>query len=198
MDSVFNVALMGTSLTTWEKNRNWPNYLERALQVGKGQKVTVHCMGASGETSSWGFANIQPVVNLRPDVLLVEFINDAFQPYQAPSARGMTPNLSASNFASIINATRYGSPLTRVILFTLVQPRVDFKASFYPTLDVYDTRLREVAKAYGVEFVDLRAQWGDPANYPSEYVEDGVHVELAAYLRAAVPKLMSIISPSIQ
>lgn len=198
MAEVFDIAVMGSSLTTGEYARGWPIYLERALQVGKRAKVRTHALGSPGEHSSWGLANVAPLVRLRPKVALIEFINDAFNAYQAPSPVGMTLALSASNFTGIVNAIRAGSPDTRIYLMTLVRPTADYIANFYSNLAAYDAQLANLAASLETGFIDLRAVWGDPANHPDEYPPgDGVHVYLPAHQRVTIPRIMDVISPLI-
>lgn len=198
MSEAFDIAIMGTSLTTDIYARGWPDDLEKELQVGKRARVRTHALGYPGASSNWGLANVQPIINLRPRVALIEFINDAFYLYQATPPENMTLSLSASNFNGIVDAIQAGSPGTAIYLMTLVKPTAAAVASFYPTLAAYDAQLPDIATAQGVGFIDLRAVWGDPANYPGEYPADGVHVYLPAHLRVTVPVLTSVLAPLIR
>jgi acyl-CoA thioesterase I len=197
MADVFDIAVMGSSLTTWETARDWPNEFAKALQIGKRSKVRAHAMGAPGETSNWGLANVQPLIARRPKVALIEFINDAFMNYQNAPPQNMTLALSVSNFTGIINAIKAGSPGTAIYLMTLVKPTAAAQAALYPSLAAYDAQLATIAASNGVGFIDLRAVWGDPAAYPSEYPPDGVHVYLPAHQRVTIPRLVEVISPLI-
>lgn len=195
MSSIFDVVVMGTSLTTDTFSRGWVAYLQRALQEGKRSRVRALAMGKSAQSSNWGISNIQPVINLKPKVLLIEFINDAYAPYQSTPPENMTLSLSASNLNGIIDAVQAGSPDTIIYLMTLVKPTAAAKASLYPNLDNYDAQLQFIAAARGVGFIDLRGAWGNPADHPGEYPADGVHVFLPAHLRVTVPVLKGVLSP---
>lgn len=195
MASTFTVAVMGTSLTTGFYARGWTQELQKSLQVGKRAKVRVHALGELAETSNWGLAHVQPIINLRPDVALVEFINDAYASYQGTPPENMSLALSSSNFNSIVDALQAGTPNTRIILMTLVRPTATAVSTLYPNLASYDAQLASIASSRGVGWIDLRAIWGDPADYPSEYPADGVHVYLPAHLRVTVPTIASTLAP---
>lgn len=192
MASVFDIAVMGTSITTGIYARGWPLFLERALQVGKQSKVRVHALGKEAATSNWGAANLAPLTNIRPRAAFIEFINDAFLPYQGVSPENMSLEKSAANFSAIIAGIRTLSPETEIFLGTLVRPSAD-GVSLYPELPAYDRQLKMIASAQGVRFVDLRAVWGDPAQHASEYPQgDGVHVYIEAHRRVTIPQLTKV------
>lgn len=194
MSDVFDIALMGTSLTTSKADREWDLALASSMQVGSRKKIRTYRLGADSETSTWGLANTAPLIRMRPRVALIEFINDAYYTYQAPNPRNMTPALSTSNFNGIIDAIKAGSPDTAIFLMALIRPRADAVAASYPTLTTYYGLLPGIAAAREVGFIDCYSAWGDPALHPEDFKpEDGIHPLLSGYLRVSIPEIIAAI-----
>lgn len=190
MSEVFDIAIMGTSLTTSRADREWDLSLASTLQIGKRSKVRTYRLGFDGETSTWGLANIQPLVAKRPRIALIEFINDAYRSYQAPNPRGMTLALSKSNFEGIVDTIKLRSPDTMIYLMTLIRPRDDAHAAYYPNLVAYNEQLARIAAQRGVGFIDCYSKWGDPSLHPEDFhPTDGIHPLLEGYLRVTIPAI---------
>ena len=198
MSSVFDIAVLGTSLTTGAFSRGWPEYLQRALQVGKSQKVRAHALGKEGATSSWGLANIAPLIRLRPRVAIIEFINDAYAPYQSAAPENMTLVLSASNFSAIIAGLRAGTPDTQIFLMKFVRPRADSATNLYPLLSSYDYQVTSISASSGLPLIDVRSAWGDPALHPEDFIgADGTHCAISGHLRVSIPTIVAAVAPLI-
>lgn len=199
MSNTYDIALIGTSLITSQKNRNWHLALASYMQAGKRQKIRAHSLGANGETSSWGRENTGPIQRLRPNAVLVEFINDALVSVQAPNPAGMTTSLSAANFGEIIDDIRSAVPEAAIFVMALIRPRADGVSTWFPTLTSYYGILPGVAATKSVGFIDCYSAWGDPALHPDEYPEDdGVHPYLSGYLRVSIPTIAARLSTLIR
>lgn len=198
MKNTYDIALIGTSLITSHKDRNWHLALARYMQPGKSKRIRTHSLGQNGATSSWGRDNTGPVTRLRPDAVLIEFVNDALASEQAPAPAGMTPALSAANFGAIIDAVRNAAPDTAIYLMTLIRPRADAAEAVFPTLASYYGLLPALALTKGVGMIDCYAAWGDPALHPEDFPEDdGAHPNLSGYLRVSIPTIAAQLAPLI-
>lgn len=198
MKTGYDIALLGTSLTTSVLDRNWPRYLADYMQEGKRQKIRTHKLGSSGKTSSWGKLNTGPVKRLRPDAVLIEFVNDAINGVQAPNPVGMTPELSAANYRDIIDDIRVAVPTAAIFLMSLIRLRADAQAEQYPSFPDYFSVLPLVAQEKGVGFIDCYTPWGDPDLNPDDFPPwDGIHPNLSGYLRVSIPTIAAQLAPLI-
>lgn len=194
----FDIAFIGTSLTTGPNSREWPYHLGRSLQTGRRALIRVHSLGQPAVTSNWGVANLAPLTNLRPKVAVIEFINDAYASYQNVAPENMTLAKSLSNFNAIIDGIRSSSPQTIIFLMKLVKPLAASQASLYPSLAAYDAQLDTIAANKGVGMIDTRAAWGDPDTRPEEFPSgDGVHTLLTGHRRVTIPVVSASIAPLI-
>lgn len=189
MAVTFDIAIMGDSLTVDRNARNWPFLLEKYLQVGKSQKVRACTFGHEGQNSNWGLANFAPMLNQKPRVALIGFINDA-------NSAVISLSTSASNTNAMINQMRVASPDTLIYLMTVAKPTAASAAVSFPNLTGLDAQLSNIATAQGVGFIDCRSAWGAPI--ASEYdPSDGIHPLLQAYLRVTIPVVSAVLTPLI-
>src|SRR5690606_22540723 len=69
------IVVVGTSLTA---RYNWPDRLETALMGCLDQPVEVETLARAGASIAWGTRQAATVLELKPDLVLIEFaINDA-------------------------------------------------------------------------------------------------------------------------
>lgn len=192
----FDIAIIGTSLTVNVANRNWPQMLAETLQPGKQSLVRVNCMGKSGSTTNWGAANLGPILRMRPQLILCEWLNDGNDNDQAPNLpEAMTLAKSAANWNSIFGQIATGLPGIPVFSMALVRPRTDAP---YAALPSYNAQLATITANWGSTFIDCYSAWGDPALHPNEFgAADPIHPLIAGYLRVSIPLIASVIASLI-
>jgi lysophospholipase L1-like esterase len=198
---IFDIALVGTSLTTGIQNRNWPLCLQRTLQAGKSQEVRVYAAGKGASTSNWGLTAMPSVARMKTRVVGIEFVNDALNNFQAPETTygiNMTLERSRSNFVGMIDILAQQSPDTKVFLMTMLRPPAEVISMAYTRLLEYYALLPQIAAEKGVGFIDCYAAWGDPALHPDEFPPQDVHALLPGYLRVAVPTIAAQIGRLIR
>jgi lysophospholipase L1-like esterase len=189
--SVYDIAILGDSLTVDRNARNWPILLERELEIGKASRVRTYLFGEEGTNSNTGIANWPKVVAIRPKAAVIAYINDA-----NPAAISLA--VSASNTNAMIDALQAASPTTLIFVAGISRPLAADAAATFPNLAALDAQLASIATAQGVGFIDGRTAWGDPALNSSEYaVGDGIHPLLAGHLRVTIPLWKTTFSPLI-
>lgn len=189
----YSIGIMGTSLITSVKDRNWCVELQKYLRIGKSSLVHVYAYGSNGAQSTWGVANIGGLIRLRPNAYIIEFINDAL-----PDS--LSVSQSVANYTTIVNSIRDAHPDATIFFMALVRPTADGKAEWFPNLDDYDLAHKNLATTLGIDgFIDTRAAWGDPALHPEEFPPgDGVHPYLAGYVRAVLPTIKAALDSYIE
>lgn len=196
MKAAFDIAVIGTSLTVPTTDRGWPMLLANYLQPGKQSTVRAHCMGKGGTTTNWGVANLNPVIRLRPQLVLAEWLNDAYDPYQSPNPpEAMTLVKSAANWNSIFDQLAAALPGVPVFPMSLIRPRAD---ATYAALTAYNAQLASIAAGRGLTYIDGYTAWGDPALHPAEFTTaDPIHPLIAGHLRVGIPLIAAAITSLI-
>lgn len=91
------IVAMGDSLTAGyglRPEQAFPSLLEAALRE-RGYDVKITNAGISGDTTTGGLARLGPVINRKPDIVIVQFgANDAF--------RGTSPQIAFNNLDAMI------------------------------------------------------------------------------------------------
>src|SRR5688500_3351325 len=105
--SVYDIAILGDSLVKDRNARNWPIHLEHYLQAGKSQRVRTYLFGTEGTNTNTGVTQYQPIINLRPRVAVIAYINDA-------NSAAISLATSLTNHNTIIDAIQAGSPSTSI------------------------------------------------------------------------------------
>ena len=190
--SVFDIAILGDSLTKDRNARNWPIYLEHYLQSGKSQRVRTYLFGQEGTNSSTGLTQYTPMIGLRPRVAVIAYINDA-------NAAVISLATSLSNYNTIINNLKAGSPSTAIYVASISRPTAASEAATFANIAGLQTQLASITTNQSLAgFIDGYTAWGDPALNPSEYdVGDGIHPLLPGHLRVTIPLWASVFAPLI-
>jgi lysophospholipase L1-like esterase len=190
--SVFDIAILGDSLTKDRSARNWPILLESYLQSGKEQRVRTYLFGQEGTNSTTGLTQYLPMVGLKPRVAVIAYINDA-------NAATISLATSLSNYNTIINTIKLNSPLTAIYVASISRPTAAAAAATFANLSGLQTQLASIATTQGLAgFIDGYTAWGDPSLNPSEYdVGDGIHPLLPGHLRVTLPLWSSVFSSQI-
>jgi lysophospholipase L1-like esterase len=189
--SVFDIAILGDSLTKDRNARNWPILLEHYLQVGKNQRVKTYLFGQEGTNTNTGLTQYQPILGLKPKAFVIAYINDA-------NAAAISLSTSLSNYNAIIDAVQAASPATQIYIASISRPTAAAAAASFTNLTAYDAQIASIASTQGVGFINGRSAWGDPALNPTEYDPgDGVHPLLAGHLRVTIPLWASVFAPLI-
>jgi hypothetical protein len=190
--SVFDIAILGDSLIKDRSARNWPIYLEHYLQSGKSQRVLTYLFGQEGTNSTTGLTQYTPIIDLRPRVAVIAYINDA-------NSAAISLATSLSNHNTMIDAIQAGSPETAIYVASICRPTAAAAAASFPNLFSLQTQLASIATNQGLAgFINGYAAWGDPALNPTEYdVSDGIHPLLPGHIRVNLPLWSSVFTPLI-
>lgn len=182
------IVTFGTSLTA---AGGWQNALGAALGRCLQRPVEIINRAKSGKSSRWGLAQVQPVIDARPDIVLIEFsVNDA------ALHNYMTLADSNDRHAEIIRTIRNGAPSARIILMTM-NPVWGVKHRFLRArLDSFYEEYRQLAGQLGVEFADMRPSWLrlPPAAIRTS-IPDGLHPIPEAATGIIVPGLTRFLAP---
>lgn len=190
--SVFDIAILGDSLIKDRNARNWPIMLEDYLQVGKSQRVRTYLFGQEGTNSTTGLTQYTPMIGLRPRVAVIAYINDA-------NAAVISLATSLSNYNTIINNLRAGSPATSIYVASISRPTAASAAATFANLAGLQTQLANIVVNQGLAgFIDGYTAWGDPALNASEYdAGDGIHPLLPGHLRVTLPLWSSVFASQV-
>ncbi len=183
---VFDIGLMGTSLTNSYVSWNWPQKAIGLLSLGARGPVSVYNYAMSGGVSADGLAQAHSVADLRPKVAIVEFgMNDA----------NLGNNVSVSTFTKNIRDSiailRSRSPATRIYVMTM-NPAIGPALSFIPSLDSYYQVLRNLAGEQAVGLIDNAPFW---AAATSLDIPDGIHPTEAAITARSLPNIVAHLRP---
>ncbi len=190
--SVFDIAILGDSLIKDRNARNWPIILESYLQVGKSQRVKTYLFGTEGTNTNMGVTQYQPIIDLRPRVAVIAYINDA-------NSAVISLATSLTNHNTIIDAIQAGSPATSIYVASVSRPTAAAAAATFPNIAALQTQYASIVTNQGIAgFLNGYAAWGDPALNSSEYdVGDGIHPLLPGYIRTILPLWSAEFSPLI-
>ncbi|NML73081.1 SGNH/GDSL hydrolase family protein [Rhizobium sp. S-51] len=175
-------------MTVDRSSRNWPFIMEKKLQIGRSVRVRTITTGREGQASGWGLANIGPIADVRPDMTIIGFINDA-NPVQ------LTISQAESNYRAMIAAVRAKAPASVIYLATFSQVMPAARTSPFSNLTALDSMLPNVASSEGVGFINVRGAWGDPTAHADEFTEaDPIHCLLSGHLRVTVPVVSAAVA----
>jgi acyl-CoA thioesterase I len=144
------IALVGTSLTA---RGAWVNALPSALEPMVECPVCVVKFAQAGATSRWGVEIVDQVVQLRPDVAIIEFaINDA------SVHRPVSMVESGNNLTTIIRRLVAAVAGIRVYLMTM-NPAIGMRGLMRPRLSRYYDLYPKLATSEGIWLIDNLADW---------------------------------------
>lgn len=161
------VAAFGTSLTA---RASWPGRLAIALRDRLNRPVDVVAVAKGGATTRWATAHVQHLVDLRPDLILIEFaINDA------ALHRCITLRRSRHAIDAILARLRALLPEAKVMMMAM-NPTHGLRGLLRPRLNAYVAAHRQAALAAGAGFIDHRPVWAALSLLDRRRaIPDGVH-----------------------
>lgn len=161
------IVSFGTSLT----NRGgWQVPLQTSLSACMNRPVEVLTVAQSGATSDWAVSHLDDVIQLKPDVVLIEFYaNDA------AVNRLVTRTRSRTNIELVFDRLKTELPQTRVIM-TRMNPMAGMRGSMRPLLEWYIDMQRNEALKRSFEYVDYYVGWSTLTEKELEAaIPDGLH-----------------------
>lgn len=174
------IVAFGTSLTALG---SWPDALADRLAQCLDRPVTLTRVARPGEGTSWAETQIDPVVDARPDLVLLEFaINDA------DILDGRTLAHSTAAHGRLLTALQAALPGAQILLMTM-NPVRGLQRLKRPRLSQYYAALGPLAETHGAGLADLTAHWMPEAEIP-----DGLHPSDAAARGVIVPVLAARIA----
>jgi acyl-CoA thioesterase I len=144
------IATLGTSLTA---RGGWVDVLASALEPCIDRAVRVSSFARVGATSRWGLEIIDQVIQVRPDVVLVEFASN-----DAALHRRVSRAESAANMTAIIRRLRHGNPDSQLYLMTM-SPARGIRGLMRPLLPAYYGIYPRLARQELTGFIDNRPDW---------------------------------------
>ncbi|WP_424630733.1 SGNH/GDSL hydrolase family protein [Bradyrhizobium sp. SYSU BS000235] len=181
------IAFSGTSLTSGVPSAGWQADAINRLQVGCPSELRNFDLGAPGRTSQMGLDDVQRVVNMRPDLAVIEYaMNDAL------TSLDISVGTFKGNIGAIVDVIASGSPDTIIFLMTM-NPVIAPGLSLIPHVENYYQGLRDVASDKGVGLIDNYPVWGAPTS--GQMLADGVHPSRSAILDVLLPNIVSSLSP---
>lgn len=179
--AAMTVVTFGTSLTA---RGGWQAPLAQKLSSCLAKPVSVEIVAQSGATSDWGLAHINGVVNLRPDIVVIEFYaNDA------KLFSGVSVSRSRQNIGEILTRLKEELPHARLIV-QIMNPISGIRGMLRPFMESYVQAHLRQAEALGAEIVDHRSTWLKMSKAElAEAIPDGAHPALAPAATVIVPAL---------
>lgn len=176
----FKIVTMGTSLTS---EGGWQEALRDTVSGCLGRKVSIINIAEAGANSRRGLAQAEIAIELKPDLVTVEFaINDASM------LRGISKREASDNLAKVTNLLKEKG-VARVVLMTM-NPTWGLRGWVRPSLRSYYAEVGEVAERTGSYFVDLVQQWEMLSEERfQEALPDGLHPTKSASTEVIVPPL---------
>jgi lysophospholipase L1-like esterase len=180
----FSIAIMGTSLTQGTKaGASYLRDLRLALQANKKSIVNTFNYGIDGARTTTGVGIVDPVIRLRPNVILIEYLmNDCVSPYTDTSATTKT----------LLNSLKSGTPNSALYLMTMNPVRGSGSvATDRVQLETYNQTYRNLALSENVSLIDTYPGW---AAATLSDIPDGLHASPAANRQYLIPALVSTLS----
>ncbi len=178
------IAVFGDSISTgcnasgWAKTAPFqPAYYDLlALNLEKtyGGKVTTKNFAVGGVDSPWGVANIQKVIDAKPDLVILAFgMND--------DPAGRSAESYQANIKAMVDAVRKANPQTEFILVASMLGNPDWTLIHPELFPQYRDALAELCGS-GVALADLTSIWtwllkhkrywdltGNGVNHPNDF-----------------------------
>lgn len=183
----FDIACIGTSLTTGPNSGSWQAGIVARLTPGAPRPIITYDLGYGGWNSrDHGLANIGTVARLRARVVLIEFImNDA------NINNGISVAESQSNHQAMIDAIKAASPGTQIYLMTM-NPTVG--RSDRPNMVDYNAMYQSLAASNGIGFIDNYPLWDGATTVE---IPDGIHPTAAAVATRTTVNVANTLAPLI-
>jgi acyl-CoA thioesterase I len=166
-DRPLTVVALGTSLTA---GGTWVEALPAALGARIGRRVRAVNLGRSGATSRDGLELVDRVIQVDPDVVLIEFaINDA------AIHRRVSLRQSVENLTTIVARLKDGAARARLYLMTM-NPAVGARRPLRWRLPRYHAAYSTLAAHEGTGYIDNLPAWQAlPKAALRRAIPDGVH-----------------------
>lgn len=191
----------GTSLTA---GGAWVSQLKEILQEQYGDLIAVENGAKAGEDSRWGVTNVEERVLIhQPDAVTIEFsMNDSL------TGRSISIDEARENLLFIVQAVHAQNPGTEVFLLTMnclgdnkLNP-LPADPWGRPNLNDYYQMCRDVAQEYGLQLIDLNAEWvvwkeENPEQFLT-HVPDGVHPDSYACQEVATPVIVKALGVELE
>ncbi|MDB5560728.1 MAG: family esterase protein [Hyphomicrobiales bacterium] len=177
------IVSFGTSLSA---GGGWQAGLRARLREELGADIQVLIHAKPGANSDWGVETLPNVLELEPDLVVIEFaINDA------SLLRGVSLARSRANMVNLVMALQAGAPERKIVLMTM-NPAFGLKRMVRPLLGQYYALCEQLATELRVGFADLRPAW---AALPEvrRAIPDGLHPTPEAARSVIVPGLSEVI-----
>ena len=160
-----NLVVLGTSLA---RRASWPEAVSQALdRCGLGL-AQVQVIAKAGASSTWGLAEVGRVIDLSPDVIILEFaINDA------DLWDGVSRAESILLHEAIVARLAQSLPEAAIILLT-TNPVTGLARLKRPFLLRYYQSYRDIARHSGVGLVDGYFEWSGQKTWRAA-LTDGLH-----------------------
>lgn len=200
MASIFDIACLGTSLTSGSGNNGAGGLPYGSFTVplasavtGKSSHVRVYNFGSGGSISTGGISNYLPLVlDVKPKVVLIEFMmNDCL----GAGSGGLSTTDSSTNHVTIITALK-GLPTPPAIYLMVMNPVVGAGASATArsNLATYNAIYSTLSGSQSVNLLNNTTAYGSLSGTD---VPDGVHPTLTCNLAKLIPNLVTVLGPSI-
>lgn len=177
------VVTFGTSLSA---SGRWQRELQTELQRCLARDVVVVNKASNAKGSTWGVANVQTVIEAKPDIAIVEFaINDA------RLEGGSTLDTTRSQIVEIVETIKSARPSVKIFLM-ITNPVHGKPAAGRPRLGEYYQVYRDLAAAGLAGMVDTYQSW---SGAPASEIPDGVHPTPAAHRAITVPAIIRALAP---
>ncbi len=180
------IVTFGTSLTA---RGGWQTSLQAALRECLKRSITIDSVAKSGETTTWALNQTDRVVDLHPDIVLIEiYANDA------ALDRLISVSASQKNFGMIVDRLRGALPNVRIIDMAM-NPIFGIRGAIRPFVSSYIEAHRRETSRRGFEFVDFRADWERLGHdVLSVAIPDGLHPLPETASKVMTPVLVRQIS----
>lgn len=181
VSSALQVVTLGTSLTL---RGEWQDALADKLSACMVRPVTVHLVARAGANSDWGREALKGVIELKPDLVVIEFATN-----DADWWDGVSRNQARANLVVMIAELRADNSAVQVLLAAM-NPVLGWRAWMRAGLQEYYADMADVARVTGVDFVNIAARWS--ALTPEDLavkIPDGVHPSPDAGREIIVPAL---------
>lgn len=178
------IVVLGTSLTA---RYDWPAQLETKLAACLDRPVEVETVARPGASVAWGVEQVATVLDLEPDLVLVEFaINDA-------DLRDGVGRNRARELTTYLLAALAAAPAPPQVALMTMSPAQGLRGWLRPELARRYGDYRVLAAAAGTGLVDLYPRWLARPRAERGLGDDGLHPDPGVVAEMIVPVLAEYI-----
>lgn len=179
------IVVMGTSLSA---RTPWPQELAQRLSACAGREVTVVPVAQGGKGSNWGRDQVDRVVDLAPDLVLIEFsINDS------DLRHGVSLAAAHANHEAILDRLALARPGGQVAL-VIMSPAFGPRGWMRFWRSNHEAQYRHMAAERDLGLIDLAPLWQAAlSTAPTgrrSLMPDGLHPTAKAVSDVALPELL--------